>query len=268
MPVVLSPQEAVAVRGALVVDLSKPERYAEAHLPGAVPLDYASLVRSETPVGGLLPSAPVLSALLGGLGLAPGRPLIAYDDEGNGRAARLVWTLAAVGHRAAAILDGGLAAWREAGLATSRTPVAPVAAAFEARYTGEAVADRAWILAHLQDPSSVLVDTRSPAEYRGEDLRAARGGHIPGALSFDWVRAMDTDRHRCLRPAGALREELAALGVVPEREVIVYCQTHHRSSHTWVVLRSLGYERVRGYPGAWSDWGNAPDTPIRTGPDP
>ena len=54
------------------------------------------------------------------------------------------------------------------------------------------------------------------------------------------------------------------LGVTPDKEVIVYCQTHHRSSHTYVILKALGYPRVKGYPGAWSEWGNSPDTPVET----
>jgi len=265
---VLSPAEAAARGGALIVDLRKPEIFAAGHVPGALHLDYAALVRGEPPVGGLLPHEPDLSAVLSGLGLTPQRAVIAYDDEGNGRAGRLVWTLAALGHRDAAILDGGFARWEAEGLPVEVAAAAPSPSRYVARLSGDAVADRDWILARLDDPGTVLLDTRSEKEYRGEDVRSARGGHIPGAVSFDWVRAMDPQRHRRLRDAGALRAELAALGVTPDREVVAYCQTHHRSSHTWVVLRWLGFEKVRGYPGAWSDWGNAPDTPITTGGEP
>ncbi|HKK13309.1 MAG TPA: rhodanese-like domain-containing protein, partial [Gammaproteobacteria bacterium] len=56
--------------------------------------------------------------------------------------------------------------------------------------------------------------------------------------------------------------ELETLGITPDREVITYCQTHHRSAHTYIVLRSLGYPRVKGYPGSWSDWGNRPEAPV------
>ena len=265
---VLSPGEAAVREGALVVDLRKPEAFAVGHVPGAVRVDYASLVRSEPPVGGLLPHEADLSALLSGLGLTPGRTVIAYDDEGNGRAARLVWTLAALGHREAAILDGGFGLWEEQGHPVEVTARPPAPSRYAAHLTGDGVADRAWILAHLDDPGTVLLDTRSDKEYRGEDVRSARGGHIPGALSYDWVRATDPAHHRRLRDAGALRAELATLGVTPDREVVAYCQTHHRSSHTCVVLRWLGFGKVRGYPGAWSDWGNAPDMPVTVGSDP
>ena len=73
---------------------------------------------------------------------------------------------------------------------------------------------------------------------------------------------MDPQRQLRLQPDPVLRQLLDARGVTPDKEVIVYCQTHHRSAHTYWVLRHLGYGRVRGYPGAWSEWGNDPDMPI------
>ena len=269
---VLSPAQAalmLASDAPLVVDLRKPEALAGGHVPGAVHLDYSALVRAEPPVGGLLPPAEELAALFTALGVARGRPVIAYDDEGNGRAGRLVWTLNAMGFPEAAVLDGGLSRWREEGLdVESGAAQAQPAGCFRPRPAPEVVAEKAWILEHLSDRSVVLLDTRSPAEYRGEDVRSARGGHLPGAVNFDWVRAMEAGPDRRLRPRQALLEELADLGVTSEREVVVYCQTHHRSSHTYVVLRWLGFEKVRGYPGAWSDWGNDPDTPVNTGDAP
>ena len=123
-------------------------------------------------------------------------------------------------------------------------------------------ADAGYILARLDDPGTALLDTRTPEEFSGERVRAARGGHIPGAVNFNWVEAMDADHNLRLKPAPVLLESLAALGVTPDKEVIAYCQTHHRSSHTFVVLKWLGFERVRGYPGAWSEWGNREDTPV------
>lgn len=261
----LTPSAASRVSGARVVDLRKPEEFSAGHVPGAVRMDYASLVREEPPVGGLLPGDEALSALFSSIGLAPGQPVMAYDDDGNGRAGRLVWTLDAIGHGPAAIIDGGFAAWREAGLdvATGEDPAIPPSRYQAMAERGTvAVAERDWIAQRLQDPGVRILDTRTPAEYRGEDLRAARGGHIPGAVNFDWVRAMDQDRHRVLRDRETLLAELAELGVTPDREVVTYCQTHQRSSHTYVMLRWLGFPHVRGYHGAWSDWGNQPDTPI------
>jgi thiosulfate/3-mercaptopyruvate sulfurtransferase len=108
----------------------------------------------------------------------------------------------------------------------------------------------------------VLVDARSPPEYSGEKRLAQRGGHIPGAVNFDWINAMDMQNNLRLKPAEVLSQSLAGLGVTQDKEVIVYCQTHHRSAHTYIVLKSLGYTKIKGYPGSWSEWGNQGDTPI------
>ena len=249
---------------ALLVDVCRPEAWAEGRLPGAVHVDYAALVRAEPPTGGLLPDGRALSTLVGALGLEHGRHLVAYDDEGGGKAARLLWTLYSLGYEDLSLLDGGRAAWLagggtlepaavvDPGDGTPGPALAPV----------RGVAERGWILAHLDDPEVVLLDTRTPAEFSGADRRAARGGHIPGAVNVDWTLTMDPDRHRALRPADELRALYAQAGVDPDAEVVAYCQTHHRSSHTFWVLRHLGYRRVRGYPGAWSDWGNRDDTPV------
>jgi thiosulfate/3-mercaptopyruvate sulfurtransferase len=81
-------------------------------------------------------------------------------------------------------------------------------------------------------------------------------------VNFDWVNAIDQTRALRLRPAETLRAALADIGLVPDKEVIVYCHTHHRSAHTYMALKSLGYNRIRGYPGSWSEWGNSAETPV------
>jgi thiosulfate/3-mercaptopyruvate sulfurtransferase len=93
-------------------------------------------------------------------------------------------------------------------------------------------------------------------------VRAARGGHIPGAVNLNWTLAMDEQRQLRCKADATLRALLETIGVTPDKEVILYCQTHHRSAHTYLVLKHLGYPRVRGYAGAWSEWGNDPTLPV------
>lgn len=245
-----------------IVDLCKAEQYARAHIPDAIHLDYARLVWSRPPVAGLLPNQDYLRELFSSLGFRQEALIVAYDDEGGGHAARLLWTLAACGHARYALLNGGLHAWAGDGRPLDDVPVTPEPSDYPVTYNPKVVADRDYIAARLKNADTRILDCRSPKEYSGEDKRAARAGHIPGAANMDWTEAMDTTRNLRLKPREALLRRLAAAGVAPEHEIIVYCQTHHRSAHTWLMLKSLGFERVRGYPGSWSEWGNLPDTPI------
>ena len=246
----------------VIVDLCKPEIYVQAHIPEAVHLDYSQIVRIDKPIGGLLPEEHVLGRVLGAVGISPDSTVVAYDDEGGGRAARLLWTLQAAGHKRMAMLDGGLHAW--AGEQRPLTGAIPAITVCEypLHYRDDVVADRDYIRAHLDDARTALVDARTPEEYRGDKKLAQRAGHIPGAVNFNWTDAMDPNRQLRLKDADALRARFAEMGVTPDKEVIVYCQTHHRSAHTFILLQWLGFTRVRGYPGSWSDWGNREDTPV------
>lgn len=246
----------------LVVGVEQPERFATAHIPAAVRLDYADITASDPPVSGLIPSEAALSQALGAIGLSPKHYVVAYDSEGGGRAARLLYTLDALGHEWFSLLDGGLQAWQAAGLPTESGPSAPQPTSYKARLGSHNVANKADIRAWLGDAGFALLDTRSRAEYDGSDLRAAKGGHIPGAAHLEWTEAMQSGEVPRLKPRAELQAMLTQRGINPEKEVVVYCQTHHRSAHTYMLLKHLGYPRVRGYPGAWSDWGNDPDMPV------
>lgn len=246
----------------LVVDLCKPEVYRQAHIPGAVHLEYMQIVAARPPAMGLLPDDTQLSAIFSSLGMTPDHHVVAYDDEGGGRAARLLWTLEAVGHSRYSLLNGGFQAW-SAEHRPLTSDVKPRARTdYRVSRTGAAVASKEYIREHLDDQKVVLLDARTPAEYRGEKRLATRAGHIPGAVNFDWVNAIDQSRNLRLKSAADLRQMLTQIGVTPDKEIITYCQTHHRSAHTFIVLKSLGFNRIAGYPGSWSEWGNSPDTPI------
>ncbi|MDA1108093.1 MAG: sulfurtransferase [Proteobacteria bacterium] len=254
--------EQLGAQRLLVVDLCKPEIYASQHIPGAVHLEYTQLVTAQPPVMGLLPDDARLGEVFSALGLTPDMHVVAYDDEGGAKACRLLWTLDVIGHAHSSLLNGGLRAWLAGRHPVSNTPARPGASRYQVTRSGHALADKEYILAHLQDAQVKLLDARTPGEYRGTDKRAQRGGHIPGAVNMDWTETLDMQNSGRLIAADALRARLDALGVTPDKEVVVYCQTHHRSSHTYIVLKSLGYPRLKGYPGAWSEWGNSFDTPV------
>lgn len=268
LPLVATPEQLQPLLGherLLLIDLSEPADYVAQHLPGAIHLPFSTLIQPQPPAMGLLPEAARLSEVFSAIGLRDERHVVAYDNTGNGRASRLLWTLDVLGHPAFSLLDGGLAAWVAAGGSLERGQVPPQRGQYTAQLRNPAaLADLDHIRAHLDDRSVIVLDTRSPAEYAGLDRRAARAGHIPHAINFDWTEAMDPQRQHRLLPEQALRAKLSDLGVTPDKEIITHCQTHHRSAHTYIVLKHLGYERVRGYAGSWSEWGNRDDTPVES----
>ncbi len=248
----------------LVVDLSSAKTHQQYHIPGSVFLAYADIVADRPPVAGLLPEVERLVEVLSAIGIADGRRVVAYDDEGGGKACRLLWTLDCLGFGDYRLLNGGLHAWAREGHRLTDAPTLPHPSDFVAHFDPSPIADAAYVKARLEDPSTVLVDTRSADEYSGRRRYAERGGHIPGAIHFDWMRGMDPSRNLRFRDPAELGNELNGLGITHDKTPVVYCQTHHRSSHTYILLKYLGYEGVRGYHGAWSDWGNRPDTPVET----
>jgi thiosulfate/3-mercaptopyruvate sulfurtransferase len=265
LPLIVEPErlaESLGAQNLLIVDLCNPQTSASGVVPGAVQLEYAKLVVSRPPVGGLLPDAEHLSSALSALGLTPEHHVVAYDDEGGGKAGRLLWTLDMLGHGRASMLNGGIHAWANEGHPLDGASASAAPSHFRAELRGEAAADKRYILEHIGVADVVFLDARTPEEYRGVNVRAERGGHIPGAVNFNWLNAIDQERNLRLKAPEELRALLAASGAPAEKEVIAYCQTHHRSSHTYVVLKSLGYPRIKGYPGSWSEWGNLPDTPV------
>jgi thiosulfate/3-mercaptopyruvate sulfurtransferase len=265
-PLILQPADLARQLDAadiVIVDLSSAAAYARHHIPGAVNVDAALVTASRPPVLGLLPAAESFGRVLAAAGASPQSHVVAYDGENGLKASRFLWTLDVIGHARFSLLDGGMQAWLNAQLPVEDgAEPAEQAGEYPVRYRPEHQADLNYIRTHLGDPSVVILDARTAAEYAGTDKRAQRAGHIPGAVNVEWSQALAGGGDVRLRPADELRALYAGAGVTPDKEVILHCQTHQRSAHSYIVLKSLGYTRLRGYPGSWSEWGNTPDTPI------
>lgn len=248
----------------LIIDVPlKAESYAEGHVPGAIFLDHRRLLRGSGDVPNDVPDEAALSALFSSLGLTRDTHVVAYDDEGGGWAGRLLWTLELIGHRRYSYLNGGIHAWRAAGLETSTTEHAPRPSDYEAEYLHpEALIDRVELKERLGEKGFAIWDARSQEEYEGKKGRNKHLGHIPGAVNMEWTEAMDRERALRLRDYAELVTELEALGLTPDMEVVTHCQSHHRSGLTWLVGKALGFEKMRAYAGSWQEWGNRDDTPI------
>lgn len=248
----------------VILDLSQPTTYLQHHIPGAFFLDYSWITRAQNPIMGLLPEIEQLNRVLSAFGITPDTHIIAYDDEGGGRASRLLWTLDCIGHQHYSLLNGGVQSWTSKQLPVSQEILWPTPSNYSGTINQAPIADKQFILDSLADANTLVLDCRSPMEYSGTKVFAARGGHIPGAVNMNWMDLIDTENHLQLKPINEMKQILQSKGVTKDKTIITHCQTHHRSSHSYIVLKSLGYEKIKGYPGSWSDWGNDPSTPIET----
>lgn len=229
-----------------ILDVRLRESYDEAHLPDAVWLDLQALSRTIDGVPGMLLGAAEYAEHMGQLGVDHDKVIVAYDDNWGMPAARVLWTLIRYGHQQVAVLNGGWDQWEEEGHPMSSKPVTPPPTTFVPRPAEEHHATRGWLLERMADPNVVLIDTRTPTEYER--------GHVPGAISWDWMNGVPLDGWDAMLPADELGAELAKLGITPDKEIVTYCRSGARASHTYLLLRTLGFPHVRNYDGSWLEW--------------
>ncbi|MEB0048795.1 MULTISPECIES: thiosulfate sulfurtransferase [unclassified Pseudomonas] len=247
-------------RELILVDLTSSARYAEGHIPGARFVDPKRTQLGLPPAPGLLPATAALEALFGELGHNKDAVYVVYDDEGGGWAGRFIWLLDVIGHTHYHYLDGGLLSWLAQDLPLSTEVPTPVGGPMALTLHDEPTATREYLQSRLGAADLAIWDARGPLEYSGEKVLAAKAGHIPGAVNFEWTAGMDQARN--LRIRSDMPQILEQLGISRDKEVITHCQTHHRSGFTYLVAKALGYPRVKGYAGSWGEWGNHPDTPV------
>jgi thiosulfate/3-mercaptopyruvate sulfurtransferase len=247
-----------------LIDVStKPEVFAEGHIPGASYINSRKdLTNPEDPTEGQILTKSALSALFSSHGITADTTLVLYDDSDNLNAARSYWALKYYQHADVRIYNGGSKAWKAAGEAFSTDAASFAPSTYVANNPDPAIrTDWEYVVSKLNDPNAAFCDTRTLGEYIGVDVRADRGGHLPGAVHIEWKQAVNGDG--TFKNAAELRQLYTGAGFTPDKEIITYCQTGVRSAHTWFVLvELLGYPSVRNYDGSWIEYGSNPNSPI------
>ncbi|RAU94930.1 sulfurtransferase [Paenibacillus sp. YN15] len=242
------------------------EAYAAGHLPGAVYFDLEEDLSG--PVGEHggrhpMPDLGVLLLKLGERGIDRNTAVIAYDDQGGAMAARFWWLLRFLGHEKVYLLDGGYRGWVQAGLPVSSEPAAPAEPkVFGGRVQNQMLVVMEDVRERLDRPGTVLIDSREPRRYRGEEEAIdKKAGHIPGARNRFWKDNLGADG-RWLPP-----EELKTRfgDIAPDQEIIVYCGSGVTACPNLLALAEAGRTDARLYLGSWSDWISYPENPVTTG---
>lgn len=247
--------------------------YSTGHIPGAVHIDWRADLQDQTVRDYITPE--IFSELCSQNGITPDTTVIFYGDKSNWWACYALWAFRLFGHDKVKILDGGRDKWIAEGHPTNRDiPEYP-----RTNYPVPSKRRDDEVRAFFDDTlehsraGKPLIDVRSLGEFVGEVTHmpeypqegVLRGGHVPGAKSVPWKRAVNEDA--TFKSADELREIYEGeAGLKPGDDVIAYCRIGERSSHTWFVLTYLlGYEHVRNYDGSWTEWGNRVRAPIEKG---
>lgn len=230
--------------------------YEQGHIPGAVFMDVRNKLRmvGDWETVGVRRQLESQEEIFGRqLGIDNQTMVVLYDDEGWD-ATRLFWELKYVGHDQVALLYGGLPEWNSQGLPLEKGVVTPEPVLFVGHVQPELLATSSYIVSKLGNPNTVILDARPAAQFIGDKKhgKAKIGGRIPTAVNA-YTRA-NWDDNTYLKSPVELEEMYAELGVTPDKEILVYCNTGYYAANTFFILKALNFPNVRVYDYSWVEW--------------
>lgn len=239
-------------------------QYQREHIPGAQYIDLEKdLSDPDRKTGGRhpLPNPEKLAAVLGERGIDENRIVVAYDDQFGAMAARLWWLLTYLGHSRAKVLNGTFHAWKEKGYPVTDQVIPPAPRLFKTDLQEQLLATMEEVRSKIDDPDTVLVDSREANRYLGLYEPVDRiAGHIPGAINIFYQSVWDKSGWK---NRDSLQKHFQALD--PAKEIIVYCGSGVTATPNFLSLKEAGFEKVKLYAGSWSDWISDEHNPIETG---
>jgi thiosulfate/3-mercaptopyruvate sulfurtransferase len=277
-PVLISPSELAALAKAepvVFIDTRDPEAYASGHLPGAVNLREIFTFLATSTAEGLSELKQAFAESFGSVGLSGVETAVLYEESMNsgfGQSCRGYFLLTWLKYPNVRILDGGLAAWKAAGLPVDAALVSPKPATFPLpSSTASMMVTKEEMLKAL-DSEVMLLDVRDVDEWIGESSSpygkdfAPRKGRIPGAKWIEWYRFMKPSAQGpVFKSPYEILAECRTAGISPKDTVYLYCFKGARASNTFVALKEAGFPDVRMYFGSWNEWSREPGLPIESG---
>ena len=265
--------EAAIERGALVWDVRDQRAYLRGHIPGAINIgNVTDILRDDRNEDYI--AVEDIEKTLGDAGIDSNREIVLYGGKARPAAYFGYITLRYLGVDNVSVYHGGIDDWEAAGNPVDKDRVQLPPTTFKAAPDPSQLVTTEEVISKLGDSSVQIVDARTGKEYSGEDIRALRGGHIPGAVNIayqsNWIdpdtpgklarRKVKNKDGMNLKP----RDELEAMyaGLDKDKETIVYCQSGSRASVVAVVMRDLGFNNIRMYDTSWLGYGNTFEAPV------
>jgi thiosulfate/3-mercaptopyruvate sulfurtransferase len=247
--------ERVAAGAWLVDAQNNAEAYQEGHVVGAVSITRDKITTSE-PVSNSLIDLETFEEVMGAAGIANDTEVIIYDNNKTMDSGRLFWTMVSYGHENVKVVSGGLQALIDAGAATGTESPTVTSSAYTGTpldMTYYASIDDVIDQLNYPDPNTVILDTRTPEEFEA--------GTIPTSILIPFTDNLYEDG--TMMPAQQIRIMYKKAGIEEDDTIIAYCKTSVRAAQTFVALKSAGYENVKVYDGAYTEWSSDPALPVQ-----
>lgn len=243
------------------------ETHEESHIPGAIHADILAFCDPEGRFPYTALSHEAFAKQAGELGIGDPDTFVVIYDQGIGIsfwASRLWWQLRMEGFENVAVLEGGFAKWTAEGLPVASGKVTPTKVEFTGSRRDELLATVDEVSRAIGDPSRIIVDSLSPADYRGETASYGGRGHIPSSINIycgDHTNPADNS----FLVDEVLRANLTPTGVLdPDQKVITYCGGGFGATWNALVFHNLGKEDVAVFDGSMFEWSSDKSRPLET----
>ena len=239
----------------ILIDARSFKEYLEGHIPGAVNLDLFAFHWIDTSESGLEAFHKQVKQLFSFCGITNEKKVVFYDNQSSMLASRGVWLLMYFSHSDTHMLNGGFQKWSKENRISEIKTNNFISSKFSGKTKPEILTGFEYIRDNLGQLT--IIDARSPQEYDGRVIRAAKGGHIPNSYNVDFQLNISED--------GTLKNDDELRKLYPfskDAQIVTYCQGAYRAANTFLALKKIGFKNVRVYLGSWGEWGNKTELPV------